>query len=86
MSETAILGIAGLLATLFGVWLGDDLRRSAERHSRLRDAAEAVIVSCLEGAAHLEMVEVERGGGPAAPPIRAELARDSFGAFARVGA
>lgn len=82
MSETAILGIAGIVAALVGVWFGYVLQESAESRRYLRDACAKVIALALEASTHLAMDDVEKQGGPKAPELRSEFASDQFYALA----
>ena len=85
MSETAILGIAGLVATLVGVWIGSTLEQRAESRRALREACAKLVALALEATDHMTMAEVERKGGPAADPLRPEYRSDQYFALAQVG-
>lgn len=84
MSETAVLGIAGIVAALVGVWFGYALQESAESRRYLRDACAKVVALALEASTHLAMDEVEKQGGPKAADLRSEFPSDQFYALARV--
>jgi hypothetical protein len=84
VTETSILGIAGLLATLVGVWLGYALQAAAESRRSLRDACAKLVALSLESADHMAMAEVERAGGPAADLLRPEFRSDQYYALAQI--
>ena len=73
--------ITGLVAAGFGVLLGRWLGIRDERRRHLRKAARQVASLCLETVAQFHLIEVERNGGPAAPPIRPELTPELYGAL-----
>jgi len=89
MSESAILGLAAIVATIVGtlggVWLGSWLQRSADEHRRLEDACAEVIASALETTVLFAEIEVSIVTGQPAPEVRSEVAREWFLALARVG-
>jgi hypothetical protein len=85
MSETAIIGIAGMVAALLGVGVGYWLQQGAESRRYLRDASTQMIALALEAADHMMMAEVERSGGPPADPLRPEYRSEQYSAIARVG-
>jgi len=66
MSETAILGIAGIIGTLVGVWIGFALQQDAASRRNLREAGVRLAANALEAVDHMVMSEVERAGGPPA--------------------
>jgi hypothetical protein len=79
-SNTLAVILAGLsvVGTLGGVLLGSTLETSAEERRRRRGAYEDSVVNAAEVATQLELIEAELRGGPPAPPLRPELARDVF--------
>lgn len=83
MSQT-VLGIAGIVAALIGVWLGYVLQQGAESRRYLRDACAKYVALALEAATHLAMDEVEKQGGPNAADLRPEFASDQYYAIARI--
>jgi len=85
VSETVVIGVAGLVATLGGVILGYKLQEWAESDRRLRDACAKVIALALEACDHMIMEEVARSGGPPADPLRPEYRSDQYYAIASVG-
>jgi hypothetical protein len=85
VSETAILGIAGMIASLVGVGIGYSLQQRAESRRYLREACAKEIALALEATDHMIMAEVERTGGPAADPLRPEFRSDQYYALAEVG-
>ena len=84
MSETAILGIAGIVAALVGVWLGYVLQQSAESRRQLKQAGARLAANALEAVDHMKMAEVERSGGPAADPLRPEFRSEQYHAMTTV--
>lgn len=84
MSETGLLGIAGIVAALVGVWLGYALQQGAEARRNLRDACAKYLALALEAASHLAMNEVEKAGGPKAPELRPDFVSDQYYATAQI--
>ena len=82
---TVVLGVAGIAGTLVGVVLGAGLEETAAERRRMLDAYQALAALYLETATHMAYAEVERGGGPPAPPLREGIEVDSFRAMAAVG-
>jgi len=88
VSETAVLGLAGIVATLVGtlvgVWLGYVLQQGAESRRQLKEAGARLAANALEAVDHMTMAEVERSGGPAADPLRPEFRSEQYHAMTTV--
>jgi hypothetical protein len=85
VSESTILGLAGIAGTLVGVWLGYWLQQAADSRRRLQEACTDAIAGALEAAVMLEQIEASISEGEPVPVVRPELAREWFQALARLG-
>ena len=84
LDATTLLGIAGIVAALVGVWLGYVLQQGAEARRTLRAACAKYLALSLEAAAHLAMGEAEKAGGPKAPELRPDFVSDQYYATAQI--
>jgi hypothetical protein len=78
MSETAVLGIAGIVAALVGVWLGYALQQGAESRRQLREAGAHLAANALEAVEHMKISEDARESGRPPEPLRAEYRAEQY--------
>jgi hypothetical protein len=78
MSETAILGIAGIIGTLVGVWLGYVLQQGAESRRQLKEAGARLAANALEAVEHMKMSEDARASGLPPEPLRPEFRSEQY--------
>jgi hypothetical protein len=84
VSETAVLGIAGMIASLVGVVIGFGLQQTAESRRYVREACSVLAALALEALEHMVMAENARNGGPPPDPLRPEFKRESTSVIARL--
>lgn len=82
---TVTLFVLGIIGSLAGVWLGHWLQETSQSRRSRQGAYEEIAVIALETIAQLEGIEVQLRGGPPAPSLRPELARDAFRPMVRLG-